>query len=87
MCSALMSDMKMFGLAATTYESSKKNLKWQADVGGESTKCAMLKTQAMEAANLRVFVCIVKGGAELKFFQSTFKYDDFFFSQSLWHCY
>ena len=48
----------------------EKLLKWQADDGGESTKCDTFKIQAAEAANLRVFVGIVKGDAELKIFHS-----------------
>ena len=46
----------------------EKLLKWQADVGGESTKCATFKLQAAEAENLWVFVVMVKGDAELKIF-------------------
>ena len=55
--------VEMFGPAATTQEFSKKLLKRQADVVGESTKCAMFKIQALESANLWVFVGMVKGGA------------------------
>ena len=40
---------------------------------GESTKCATFKIQAVEAANLRVFVGMVKGDAELKIFHSMLK--------------
>ena len=50
--SALTAALKTFWLAATMQEFSKKMLEWQADIGGESTKCAMFKTQAAEAANL-----------------------------------
>ena len=39
--SALTEAMKMVGPAAITQEFSKKLLKWQADVGGELTKCDM----------------------------------------------
>ena len=46
----------------------KKTLKWPADVGGESTNCATSKIQAVGAANLWVFVGMVKGNAELKNF-------------------
>ena len=46
-----------------------KLLKWQADVGRESKKCVTIKTQALEAVNLQVFVGMVKGDAELKIFQ------------------
>ena len=42
----------------------EKLLKWQADVGGYSKKCATFKIQVVEAANLRVFVDTVKGDAE-----------------------
>ena len=63
--------------AAKTQEFSKKLLKWQADVGGDSTKCATFKTQAVEAANLWVFFGMVKGDAELKLFHSMFKYNNF----------
>ena len=58
----------MFGPAATTQDFLEKLLKWQADARGESTKCAKFKIQAVEAANLRVFVGMVKGDAKLKNF-------------------
>ena len=45
----------------------EKLLKWQADIGGESMKCATFKTQAAEAAKLRVFVGMANGDAELIF--------------------
>ena len=61
----------------------EKLLKWKADVGGESTKCATFKTQAVEAANLRVFVGMVKGDAELKIFHSMLKYNDLFVAPNL----
>ena len=64
----LTESVKMFGPAAITQEFSKKILKWQADFGRWSTKCAMFKIQAVEAANLWVFVGMVKGDAELKYF-------------------
>ena len=51
----------------------KKLLKCQADVGGDSTKCATFKIKAMESANLRVFVGVVKGDKELKIFHSMLK--------------
>ena len=38
--SELTEAVKMIGPAAITHEFSKKLLKWQAHVGGESTKCA-----------------------------------------------
>ena len=41
--SALTDAVKMFGPAEITQEFSKKLLKWQADVRGESTKCATFK--------------------------------------------
>ena len=63
--------------------SRKKLLKWQADVGGESKKCATFKIQAAEAANLWVFVGMVKGDEELKIFHSMLKYNDLFVAQNL----
>ena len=75
--------VKCFGPEVPTQEFSKKLLKWQADVGGELKKFATFKTQAMEAANLRVFVGMVKGDAELKLFHSMLKYNNLFVSQSL----
>ena len=71
--SALMEALIIFGPAATTQEFKKKLLKWQADVGGESKKCAMFKTQVVEVANLRVFVGEVKGDAYLELFNSELK--------------
>ena len=47
--SALTEAVKLFGPAAITQEFSKKFLKLQADVGGESTKCATFETQAVKA--------------------------------------
>ena len=44
----------------------EKSLKRQADVGGEPTKCSVFKIQAVEAANLRVFVGMEKGDTEVK---------------------
>ena len=67
-CSALTETVKMFGPVEITQEFSKKLLKWQAAVGGESTKCATFKIQAAEADIFRVFVGMVKGYAELKNF-------------------
>ena len=61
----------------------KKLLKWQADVGGESTKFATFKIKEVEAANLRVFFGMVKGDAELKILHSILKYNDFFVAQNL----
>ena len=63
--SALTEAVKMFGPALIIQEFSKNILKWQADVGGESTKCATFKIQAAEAENLRVFVVMVKEDTEL----------------------
>ena len=60
--------VKNFGPAGITQEFSKEILKFQADVGGELTKCDAFKIKAVEAANLRVFVGMVKGDAELKYF-------------------
>ena len=81
--SALTAAVNMFETAATSQEFSSKFLKWQADVGGESTKCAMFKMQAVDAINLRVIVGMVKGDAELKLFQSMVKYNDVFVSPNL----
>ena len=50
---------------------------------GESTKFATFKTQAVEAANLRVFVGMLKGEAELKIFRSMLKYNNLFVAQTL----
>ena len=58
----------MSDLAATMQEFSKKLLKYQADVGTESTKCATFKMQTAEVENLRVFVGMVKRDMELKLF-------------------
>ena len=52
-------------------------------LGGGSKKCATFKIQAVEAENLRVFVGMVKGDAELKIFYSTLKYNDFFVTQNI----
>ena len=41
--SALTEVMKMFGPEGITQEFSEKLLKWQADVGGDSKKCATFK--------------------------------------------
>ena len=73
----------MFRPAATAQDFSKKLLKWQADVGGESKKCATFKTQAVEAENLLVFFVIVKGYAELRLFHSMLKYNDLFFAPNI----
>ena len=64
--SALTEAVEMSGLVAIPHEFSKKLLKWQADVGGESTKCATFKIQAVESAKSRVFLGMVKGDAEIK---------------------
>ena len=58
-------------------------MKWQADVGRELTKCATFKTQAVEAANLRVFFGMVKGDTELKLFQSMLKYNNLFVAKNV----
>ena len=52
-------------------------------LGGESTKCTTFKIQAVEAKILRVFVGMVKGGAELKIFHSMLKYNDLSVAQNL----
>ena len=81
--SALKEVVKMFDPEVTTQEFSKKLLKWQADIGGKLTKCATFKTQEVEAANLRVFVGMIKGDAELKLFHSMLKYNNLFVAQNL----
>ena len=81
--SALTEAVKVFGSAAITQEFLKKLLKWQADVGGGSTNCATFKIQEMEAANLRVFVGMVKGYAELKVSHSTLKDNNLFVAQNI----
>ena len=81
--STLTAAVNMFGPEATTLDFSKKILKWQANVGVESTKCATFKTQAVKAENLRVFVGMVKGDAELKLFHSMLKYNDLFVATNL----
>ena len=81
--SALTEAVKMFGPAAITQEFSKILIKWQADVGADSTKCATFKIQAAEVEILWVFVGMVKGDAELKIFHSMLKYKDFFVAQNL----
>ena len=73
----------MFGLEATTQDFSKKLLKWQADVRGDSTKCATFETQAVEAANVRIFFGTVKGDAELKICHSMLKYKNCFVAQNI----
>ena len=67
----------MFEPAEITQEFSKKLLKWQAEVGGISTKCATFKIEAVEAANFWAFVGMVKGDAGLKLFHSMLKYNNF----------
>ena len=81
--SALTDAVKMFGPAEITQEFLKELLKCQAYVGGESTKCTTFKIQTAEAANLQVFVGMVKGDAELKVFHSMLKYNDLFVAQNL----
>ena len=84
MWSGLTEAVKLFGPAAITQEFSKKLLKWQADVrGGGSTKCARFKIQTVEAVNLRVFVGMVKGDAELKILYSMLKHNYLFVAQNL----
>ena len=80
---ALTEAVKIFGTAATTQDFPEKLLKWQADVWGESTKCATFKTQAVEAANLRVLFWMVKEDVELKLFHYMLKYNDLFFAKNL----
>ena len=65
--------VKKFGPAVTTQKSSEKLTKWQADVERESTKCTKFKIQAVEAANLRVFVGMIKGEVDLKISHSILK--------------
>ena len=62
----------------------EKILKWQADIGEESIKCATFKIQAVEAANLKVFFGMVKGDAELKIFHLMLKYNNLFVAQHLY---
>ena len=81
--SALTEDMKWFGTVAITQEFSKELPKCQADVGGESTKCAKFKIQAVEATKLWVFVSMVKGDVELKTFHSILKYNDLFVAKNI----
>ena len=52
-------------------------------MGEESTKCAMFRTKALEAANLRVFVGMVKGDEEFKLFHSMLKYNNLFVAQNI----
>ena len=78
-----MEALERFGPEAITKEFSTKLLKWQADIGGESKKCATFKVQAAEAANLGVFVGMVKGDAGLKIFYSMLKHNDLFVGQNL----
>ena len=61
----------------------EKILKWQADIGEESIKCATFKIQAVEAAKLREFVGVVKEDAELKILHSMLKYNDLFVAQNI----
>ena len=82
--SELKEAVKMFVPAATMQKFSKILLKLQTDVRGELTKCAAFRTQAAEAANLQVFVGMVKGDAELKLFHSMLKYNDLFVAQISW---
>ena len=81
--SALTAALNTFETEATTQEFLKKLLKWQADVGGESTKCAKFKTKAVEAANLWVFVDMVKWDLALKLFHSMVIYNDLFVAPNL----
>ena len=61
----------------------EKNSKMAGRCWGESTKCATFKIQAVEVANLRVFVVMVKGDAEFKIFHSMLNYNDFFVAQNI----
>ena len=47
------------------------------------TKCAKFKIQAVEASNVRVFVGMVKGGAELKISCSMLKYNNLSVPQNI----
>ena len=73
LCSALTASVKSFGPAATTQEFSKKLLKWQANVVGDSTKRALFKTQVGGVSDLRLLIFMVRGDAELKLFDSMVK--------------
>ena len=64
--------------------SSQKTTEMAGGCRGELTKCAAFRTQAAEAANLQVFVGMVKGDAELKLFHSMLKYNDLFVAQISW---
>ena len=81
--SALMEAVNMFGPEEIRQELLKKILKWQAYVGGELKKCATFKIQSAKAANLRVFVGMVKGDAELKIFHSMLKYNNLFVAKNI----
>ena len=52
-------------------------------MGGESKKCARFKIQAVEVANVWVFVGMVKGDTELKIFHYMLKYNDLFVAQNI----
>ena len=52
-------------------------------LGGESKEYTTFKMQAVEAANLRVFVGMVKRDAKLKIFHSMIKYNDLFVAQNI----
>ena len=48
-----------------------------------SLNCTTFKIQAAEAANLQVFVGMLKGDAELKIFHSMLKYNNLFVAQNI----
>ena len=63
--------------------SQKKYSNGRQMLGGSQQSYAKFKMQAAEAANLRVFVGLVKGDAELKIFHSMLKYNDFFVAKNI----
>ena len=73
MWSELTAAVKMFKPESTMLDFFNKTLKWQADICRESTKFAMFKTESTEAANLQVFLGMVKYDAELELLYSMVK--------------
>ena len=76
--SALTEAVKMFGTEAITQEFSKKILKWQAYVGGESTNCATFKIKAVECCKFVGICGYGKRGRRVKKFHSMLKYNNLF---------
>ena len=73
----------MCGPAAITQEFSKNLLNGRHMLGESQQSAPRLKYKRVKAANLQVFVGMVKGDAELKIFHSMLKYNDFFVAQNL----